>query len=699
MDALPSGPPVNGAAAPGRWRDALGWAAVAALLLFQYGLFRQFAQREVVWAYPFNYDQIVFLGQSYDTYEQVLARGVYDGLKYGFYLRTPNGALLHLQAALLFLLLGASRLSALTLNFLYFALLQAALAGTLRWLTRRWSVALLGVGLLLAALTPFSYAGGVMDFRIDFIAFCLFGVFACAVLRSRVLLSRPWSLGVGAAAAWLVLNRTLTLVYLTGMAALLTLFFLARLWRGRRDPDVRRAEARRLAGLALAGAVLAAAAGPVLWDRREQLKAYYVVGHLTGIEKFIRAQKDGNPYLFYPESLLSDHAGPTFLKLAALALLVGAAARAVRAVRPNGAARLEMAPAFAFLAAAVVVPLAALTYDMHRSPCTGNVLLIGLLGLVLAGVVRLAGLHREGRGRPLLEGALVALAGVAVACGAGTQLGNYGSRGRMTRARYDVEQILALHDLLHRRCRECCWAAPVLSSTFNFDYTQHEAHRVLAYERHGTWLRTGQTLGGSIFALTDNEITQGARASDFLFLVATQTPSAYPADHCLQAALPQLRAFCEAEMERLGAFDIEGNEVTLYARPALRVGGVVEGWVTAEGLRLTGPGSVLRGRARVVLAGKIGFASFFLRQAPDVRAELSSGGHAARTVPARFEFSPDRQGYRVVVDVSGEEVPADAPVEVRLTFDGGAVLPVRGLRYNTRRLIVPAPEHTQVTRD
>jgi hypothetical protein len=190
-----------------------------------------------------------------------------------------------------------------------------------------------------------------------------------------------------------------------------------------------------------------------------------------------------------------------------------------------------------------------------------------------------------------------------------------------------------------------------------------------------------------------------ARASDFLFLVSTEAPSAYPADHCLQAALPRLRAFCAAEMERLGTLNVEGTEVTLYARPALRVGGLAEGWVTAEGLRLTGPGSVLRGYSRVVLEGKTGLAAGLLTRAPEVRAALSSGGRSARTVPAQFEFSPDRQGYRVVVDVSGEEVPADEPVEVRLTFDGGFVLPGRGLRYNTRRLIVPAPERTGLTRD
>ncbi|HZY84561.1 MAG TPA: hypothetical protein VFE78_07005, partial [Gemmataceae bacterium] len=533
---------------------------------------------------------------------------------------------------------------------------------------------------------------------LDFPAFCLFGVFVGAVLRSRVLLSRRWAVAVGAAAAWLVLLRTLTLVYLTGTAALLGLFFLARLWHGRRNPEARRAAARRLTGLALAGAVLAAVAGPVLWDRRAQLTAYYVVGHLTGPERLLRAQKDGNAYLYYPSSLLTGHAGPAFLKLAALALLVGAAARLARAARPTGPARLEMVPAFAFLAAAVAVPLAALTFDMHRSPCAGNVLLPGLLGLVLAGLVALARLHREGRGRPLLEGALAALAGVAVAGGVGTQLSNYGRHGRLTLCRYDVEQVLALHDAIYRRCQDCCWAAPVISATFNFDYAHHEAHRVLAYERHGSLPRTGEAFGG-IFALSEADALRGARASDFLLVAATHPPPACPFDESLAAALPKVRAYCEAEMVLLGAFDVEGSAVELYARPALRVEGLAEGWVTGAGLRLTGPGAVLRGRPRVVLSGKTGPAAAFQGQAPGVHAELSAAGHPARTVPARFEVSPDRQDYRIVVDLSGEDVPADAPVEVRLAFEGGAVLSARGLRCNTRRLIVPAPRHTQALRD
>jgi hypothetical protein len=687
MDTPPS--------APGRRRDALGWAAVAALLLVQYGLFHQCALREVAWAYPGGYDQTVYLNQSYDTYEQVRARGVYDGLKYGYYLRTPTGALLHLQATLLFLLFGASRLSALTLNFLYFALLQLALAGTLRWLTRRWSVALVGVGLLLTALTPFQEAGGVLDFRLDFAAFCLFGVFVCAVLRSDVLRRRRWAPAVGAAASWLVLTRSLTLVYLTGMAGLLALYLLWRLWRTP-SPEGRRAAVRRLAGLGLAGAVVAAVVLPVLWDRREQLWGYYVVGHVTGVEKFIRAGK-GDMTWYYPSSLLADHAGPLFLKLASLALLVAVGAAVVRRVRGGtaaGGARLELAPAFAFLALAVAVPLAALTIDMHRSPCAGSVLLPGLLGLVLAGIVRLAGLHRDGPPRPWLT----ALATVAVAVGAWGQLGGYAAPRRLSLCRHEVEQVHALYEQMHRCCEDYSWRAPVLSATANRDYTQHESFAVWAYERYGTLRQTGVALGAGIVPMTEEEILGRARGSDFLVLVATSAPPPYPSDRCLLETLPKLRAYCETELVRQGTFDIEGAEATLYARPALRVEGLTGGWVPDVGLRLTGPAALLRGRSRVVLSGPTGLAAG-LPHLPAVRAELAVGG-ASHTVPASFEFHPDRQSYRLVIQVTGQDVPAGGPVELRLSFAGR--LPYftpHGLYVNTRRLIVPAPARTELLRD
>src|SRR5262249_30903394 len=159
--------------------------------------------------------------------------------------------------ALLFLVLGPTRLSALTVNFCYFALLQGVLAGTVSWLSRRWSLALAALGLLLACGTLYYPSGGLFDFRLDFAAFCLYGVVVGLALRSGLFLSRRWSLAVGAATGVLLLTRHLTAPYAGVVFVGFFLFLCARWYLRRHDPRVRAAVLRRLGGLALAGAVVA----------------------------------------------------------------------------------------------------------------------------------------------------------------------------------------------------------------------------------------------------------------------------------------------------------------------------------------------------------------------------------------------------------------------------------------------------------
>src|SRR5262245_26454015 len=178
--------------------------------------------------------------RSYETHERIRQRGLWGGLAYGLRMPTAKGPMMHVQAALLYLVLGPSRLSALTLNFLYFALLQCALVATARWYSGRWSVALFALGLLLAARAPFYPAGGLVDFRIDFIASCLFGTFLCAVLRSGLFASRRWSAVAGGVAALLVLFRSLTALYLAGVLGALFLALCAGLYLYRRDAEARR---------------------------------------------------------------------------------------------------------------------------------------------------------------------------------------------------------------------------------------------------------------------------------------------------------------------------------------------------------------------------------------------------------------------------------------------------------------------------
>jgi hypothetical protein len=646
-------------AGPGR--GALAWAGLALLLLLEYALFREFVVREVAWSYPANHDQVVYLLQAYDTHDHVLDHGVRQGLVHGLLLPSPNGCLIHLEAALLFLLTGPTRLGALTVNFLHFALFQVALVATLRWLTRRWSVAWLGLGLLLAVSSPFLDQGGIYDFRLDFPASCLMGVLLCLVVRSGVFASPRWWPAVAGATAWLGLFRFISLVYLAGVAAVLVPW-LAWRWLRRRGEE-RAVEARRLAGLAVTGAVLAAVTLPVLWQRWEGLKGYYVVGHLTGPEKQIRAQKDGRWYAYYPQSLVQSHLGRYFRVLAPGVLGLAALYRLRRRNRSAGdAGRLDLGVAFLAAAAALLVPVAVLSEASHRSPVVVNIALPGLLWAVLLLAIGWAGLHREGAPSP--GRALVLVAGVVLAAGVANQVHWFGRRNLPLDWRTDAAEVLRLHDRIEEICAENRWGTPIVSVTSNADFLHHQVANVLMYERHGSRRVTRALLGHGILEVGADDALSEASLSDFVVLTRPRRAN-YPFEKCMVRLHPRLEQLCREQFREQDRYHMFGEDVVLYSRPALRLSGPANAWVGEPGFALRGPAAALRGCRALVLTGSCDFAA--LQHPPTPHAELIAPGRAPRPLPANL--TREEAGYRVVVDCAGLADAYGDSVEVRLTFD------------------------------
>ena len=575
--------PAAGGIAPGRaprlWGQALlAWGLVVGLLVLQFVLFRRHAVREVVWAYPDHYDQAFYLHQAYTLYERMQAVGSWQALVEHVTAPRPQGVLFTVPAALLFLLTGPSRLASLTASFAHFALFQATLFATLRWLTRRWSIALLGLGLLLAAVTPFLANGGLLDYRIDFAACCLFGVVLCLVVRSRLFASRRWSAAVGAACACLILARFLTMAYVAGIACLVLLFLALRRWRWRGDDSRRRRANRQLAGLALAGGLVLAATAPVLWLAREAIYGYYVVGHLTGPEKHIRAfgANIGNALdllLYYPRAVAVYHLGATFGVLAAVVLAVAAVVALVRRLARPGADRTERLDwtglAF-FLCCCFLVPYGLLTLDEAKSIIACNVLVPPALWLVLltaAAVTRV----RPGERAPRLRTAgFAALAAAALAAGLFTQVSRYREHSPFTEHRRDVETVARIFDALDVYCREAnCTTPHVAVTTVQDDYLAPIIIPAFLYERHGVLInpQVGK-LGSSIFRVSAAEALDDLRHSDFVILADPRNiPCAFPFDESMKDLYPQLKAFCDEALRPAGHFRVFAQDVRLYARP------------------------------------------------------------------------------------------------------------------------------------
>jgi hypothetical protein len=541
---------------------------LALAILVQFYMFRHRVQRSAALVIPTGYDQAVYLAHSYRVYEVMVERGVAEGLRFGANLPVANGLFLHLHAAVIFLLLGPSRQSALLVNFLWFAAFQVALLATLQRRSGRWSVALYGVGLLLAVGVPFSLNGGMTDFRIDFVAFNLFGIFLCAAVRSDFFASRRWSLAAGAAAAVLVLYRHLTAVYLAGIFAVSAVSFAARAWRHRRDAAARAGALRRLGAVVLAGGIAAAVAAPVIVARGQMLWDYYVVNTVINEDKDARAAEFGvatraQSLLFYTRSVQRDHAGWAFLALAA------AGVAAAWWLRRHGPPRGDGRAAWLVLGACLLVPYLVLTPNVSKSPVVGSIMLPPLLWLCLWPVVRVA--DRRARLGRRAAWSLAALATLVFASGLYLQVRRSSRPHPGDGPPADqVAALAALYDTIIGRCRAAGLYAPVLSCDTINPYFCAPVLSVVACERHQFGLHAFQALGDKTLAVDEAQVRRFLRDSDFLIL--TDGPllgmDCYPFQQSVRALRPVLEERAAA-METVGEFRLGDSRLVLYARPAV----------------------------------------------------------------------------------------------------------------------------------
>lgn len=537
------------------------------MLALQAALFHQHAVREVAWAYPAFHDQASYLDASYRAYEEIKRHGWREGLLAAGGVRprllapSPAGSLLYLEAVLAFCVLGPARMSALWLGFAHFALFQLVLVWTLRAMIHRWSIALTALGLLLCARAPFRQPGGIFDFRLDFMTLCLFGVFVCVVIRSAAFADRRWAIAAGLAAAWVLAFRFLTAAYFAPIFAAL----LVVVGRSRRR------------NVLLAGGIAALLGMGVLWRHRASLGAYYVGGHLRGIERYIRAEHEGvgGPWgrlTFYPKSVVVDHAGPAFLIVATVVVLV---LRWARTLKPAGADPNVHDPGNAgvsrlrwFASLCAVVPLAVLIVDVDKSRVVSGIMLPPLVWLILLPAMKLPAPLGTDRSQPVLERRLALLTAFALAMGLACQISRFMATERSSRHPADANRVLAL-------CDRVCWLAqerklsrPRIVNDSHADYLAASAIDVMSYERQHILLNADETLANTLSPRPEAQVFEILRQADFVILTRHQRdfPGEYPFDRQMEALHSRLLAFCEQHLRRDMSFNTRERSVTLYVR-------------------------------------------------------------------------------------------------------------------------------------
>lgn len=524
--------------------------ALAAAFALEAAVFLVMTSRHSAWVYPRWYDQLQYLGQAYDGYEYMRSHGFAAAAWHTLTLHSAQGSLHAFLALLVFAAAGPSRTAALAVNLLAFLALQAATFLAVRRISGSFPLALAAVALLAAVSSPWS--GGpasAVDFRLDWIAACAYGVALAAAVASDGFQSARRAAIFGAAAGIVILIRYLAAVYFALIFAALIIWLLARRDRG-----------ARCGRLLLAALVAAGISAPELWLSRRAIYGYYWLDQLVSAERGLRESHLGvvasagwllRELLYHQVGLGAAAVG---LGAAAALLVLRLAARGPRVPPPPLGA--SWAVALAFLYAPAVI---ALFYPI-KAPQTLSMLIPGAVWVIV-----LAWLHAaHGAGRK----AICAVSAVVVAAGALLFFSAETARSVPAEKEAEFRSINGLDDYLYFRAEEARLQEPRVAVTCLLDGLNAKAFQVVGFERHHRLLPFLQTLPVYLYATEKGFITERLAASDFVCLV-TRAGATYPFDRQMEAMAPETRRWCDANLAHAGDLDTAGFSVSVYERQGL----------------------------------------------------------------------------------------------------------------------------------
>jgi hypothetical protein len=535
---------------PAQVRRNLGWVAFILVMLAEFTLFDQHGAHYVTRVLPRWNDQIQYLSEAYKGYETLHTQGLAAGLRQTLAEPTSQGTLHDFWAMLLFSLVGPSRSAALALNMLFFLAWQAALFLAVRRCLGSRALAWSAVALLAALQLPWLYApGSATDFRLDFMAACMFGICCCTCYLSEGFTRRGWSLVFGLTVGLCFGTRFITGTYFLLIYPALFAWILL-------TPQ-RRQGVRNLVFAGLATFLLV---GPLFYWNREQMMDYYYYGHLVGPESVIRntAPSLGDSLAWIGRTFWHFDLGVMWQGLAFIGTLGYLACLVLGETTTPGDGQGPLAPALIFLCCPALV----LALHPQKSDVVLSILLPGTLLLLLC-VWRSFIARLKGPGVVAVT-LLVTLLGFGLF--AFNQLNDPVPPDVVT----DSRVAKAICRRITRSSQLAGLANPRIGVDHITDQIDAQIFRVLSYEHEHRWIPFEMTLPASIDRLPPRELEERIRNSDFFLITEPPyPPTNWPFDVQMTAARPAWKAWCEAHLTLVETYSFTGRTVSLYQRREL----------------------------------------------------------------------------------------------------------------------------------
>jgi hypothetical protein len=582
--------------------------------------------------------------------------------------------------------------------------------------------------------------GGLFDFRMDFFAYCLYGVWAAGVLRSRLFLDPYWSIGCGLIGAFLVLNRFVTVTYLLGVSAgfAVACGTVAIFWRS--DPELASRMRCRFRHLGLSTGLLIIVVVPILIHNWDAIRGYYVVGHVVGPEKYIRAAELGIKDLaghlsFYPKSVVQDHLGKIFLWGSAVAIACGLAARLlarwenVFAKPPIGkqsvpalplppvskASPLCLSPPlseapplclsprprrdeefllqFTFLLGALLCPIVVLTLDISKSAVVGSIVggpaALLVVAITAATAPKTCKLDSSHGGR-----LLVACALVIFALGLFNQFSHASRHWPAHAQRDDLKRLDQLNKCLIDLAKEYEWSSPWISYDVISGWLNAGSPTISAFEQSRELIEFHPMLGNGVMGVDREEAISLLKNSDFLVLTTLPKVGTLPFYRRIAEYWDDLKAWADNNMIVARIVPFSAFTATVYVRPVATISGLSGGWIPSHGFSIEAPRDILERFPLIQLDGSADYSR--LQKIPAVEATIDTGENS-QTVPASFHRADNY--YDIRVNTSSIRLPPADQVHIRLDFDSFFAPKTTGPGKDTRELVVKAPQFIHLFRD
>lgn len=560
-------------------KDTVWWLIFAGLIIFEYLLFRSYVLREIAPYYPTNSDQTIVLSNSYLLFESILNTGFFESFKNLYTLlnlhwNTGITVIFPGQAAIFFLLFGASRLSALSINFIYFIVLQLVGAKTIKSLSsNNYYLPFLFVGLLLTTLSPLQDPGGLVDFRLDFIAFCLYGIFAISALKSQIFLDRKWSIIAMLLAVTTISVRLITLTYIIPILSVWLIYLiLYRLHTPKKElTSIIKTQINNIL-ISLGGIVSICVL--FIYLLRKNIYNYYIIGHLTGNEKYVRSQIEGingtiSNLLYYPKSLIFHHLGTITITLFVilLSLLFFTFLITKKPTKNKNQQLLFFKQKIFFLFNCIFIPIIILTTDLSKSPIVGGIVVVPLL---LAITIIVLFLYQNSVNVIFKKISLITFTIISLLFGLSNYLNHFG-RHNQAYFRQNTLKLTKMYCDIGNYAIKKHWGSFSMMVDQVNDYLNDGALKTIYYEKTGVFLNVSGTPKLST-DITNIEKAKRQLNKNYIFITNLdryKQELPYPYNVSISPLRSQLKQYAKKKFIVLGDYPLTGYRFRVYVKPTL----------------------------------------------------------------------------------------------------------------------------------